>query len=69
MGYERKRGKLALLNSWLRHPGTQFVSVAEMPAHFTGSHKIRHYPGQRYGAPARYGTQTRRDDGASAEYA
>ncbi|HDT4625186.1 TPA: cyclic beta 1-2 glucan synthetase, partial [Klebsiella oxytoca] len=33
MGYERKRGKLALLNSWLRHPGTQFVSVADMPAH------------------------------------
>lgn len=32
MGYERKRGKLALLNSWLRHPGTQFSSVADMPA-------------------------------------
>lgn len=32
MGYERKRGKLALLNNWLRHPGTQFVSVADMPA-------------------------------------
>lgn len=32
MGYERKRGKLALLNSWLRHPDTQFSSVADMPA-------------------------------------
>ncbi len=32
MGYERKRGKLALLNSWLRHPDTQFSSVAGMPA-------------------------------------
>ena len=30
MGYERKRGKLALLNSWLRYPGRQFVSVADM---------------------------------------
>ncbi|HDT3410635.1 glycoside hydrolase family 94 protein [Klebsiella variicola] len=38
MGYERKRGKLALLNSWLRHPGTQFVSVAEMPAHLLPGH-------------------------------
>jgi cyclic beta-1,2-glucan synthetase len=33
MGYERKRGKLALLNSWLRHPDAQFSSVAGMPAH------------------------------------
>lgn len=33
MGYERKRGKLALLNSWLRHPDKQFSSVAGMPAH------------------------------------
>ncbi|MBH2998317.1 cyclic beta 1-2 glucan synthetase [Serratia marcescens] len=33
MGYERKRGKLALLNDWLRHPAAQFVSVADMPAH------------------------------------
>ncbi|WP_312061843.1 GH36-type glycosyl hydrolase domain-containing protein [Pantoea septica] len=33
MGYERKRGKLALLNSWLRQPAAQFVSVATMPAH------------------------------------
>ena len=32
MGYERKRGKLALLNSWLRHPEAQFSSVAGMPA-------------------------------------
>ena len=32
MGYERKRGKLALLNSWLRHPETQFSSVADIPA-------------------------------------
>lgn len=32
MGYERKRGKLALLNSWLRHPDTQFSSVAGLPA-------------------------------------
>ena len=32
MGYERKRGKLALLNSWLRHPDAQFSSVADMPA-------------------------------------
>ncbi|MRS88758.1 cyclic beta 1-2 glucan synthetase [Enterobacteriaceae bacterium RIT714] len=32
MGYERKRGKLALLNSWLRHPATQFSTVADMPA-------------------------------------
>ncbi|HIG9751056.1 TPA: GH36-type glycosyl hydrolase domain-containing protein [Escherichia coli] len=38
MGYERKRGKLALLNSWLRNPGTQFVSVAEMPAHLLPGH-------------------------------
>jgi hypothetical protein len=38
MGYERKRGKLALLNSWLRHPGTQFVSVADMPAHLLPGH-------------------------------
>lgn len=38
MGYERKRGKLALLNSWLRHPGTQFVSVADMPAHLLPDH-------------------------------
>ncbi|WP_449542462.1 GH36-type glycosyl hydrolase domain-containing protein [Enterobacter ludwigii] len=30
MGYERKRGKLALLNSWLRQPGTQFSSVADL---------------------------------------
>jgi cyclic beta-1,2-glucan synthetase len=27
MGYERKRGKLALLNDWLRRPGTQFSEV------------------------------------------
>jgi len=27
MGYERKRGKLAMLNSWLRQPGTQFASI------------------------------------------
>ncbi|MBF4177678.1 GH36-type glycosyl hydrolase domain-containing protein [Lelliottia nimipressuralis] len=33
MGYERKRGKLALLNSWLRHPDKQFSSVADLPAH------------------------------------
>ncbi|WP_337010547.1 GH36-type glycosyl hydrolase domain-containing protein [Pantoea sp. AS142] len=32
MGYERKRGKLALLNSWLRQPDTQFSSVADLPA-------------------------------------
>lgn len=32
MGYERKRGKLALLNSWLRQPGTQFSSVAGFPS-------------------------------------
>jgi len=32
MGYERKRGKLALLHNWLRHPLTQFSSVAEMPS-------------------------------------
>lgn len=32
MGYERKRGKLALLNSWLRQPAAQFVSVADLPA-------------------------------------
>lgn len=38
MGYERKRGKLALLNSWLRHPGTQFVSVADMPANLLPGH-------------------------------
>ena len=38
MGYERKRGKLALLNSWLRHPGTQFVNVADMPAHLLPGH-------------------------------
>lgn len=38
MGYERKRGKLALLNSWLRHPGTQFVSVADIPAHLLPGH-------------------------------
>lgn len=38
MGYERKRGKLALLNSWLRHPGMQFVSVADMPAHLLPGH-------------------------------
>ena len=38
MGYERKRGKLALLNSWLRHPGAQFVSVADMPAHLLPGH-------------------------------
>ncbi|MCG8708294.1 cyclic beta 1-2 glucan synthetase [Brenneria sp. 4F2] len=30
MGYERKRGKLALLNHWLRQPATQFSSVADM---------------------------------------
>lgn len=29
MGYERKRGKLSALNSWLRQPGTQFSSVAD----------------------------------------
>lgn len=29
MGYERKRGKLALLNNWLQQPGTQFSSVAD----------------------------------------
>lgn len=28
MGYERKRGKLAMLNSWLRQPGTQFSHIA-----------------------------------------
>ncbi len=33
MGYERKRGKLALLNSWLRQPDKQFSSVADLPAH------------------------------------
>ncbi|HEP0605435.1 TPA: GH36-type glycosyl hydrolase domain-containing protein [Raoultella ornithinolytica] len=33
MGHERKRGKLALLNNWLRHPATQFSSVAGLPAH------------------------------------
>lgn len=38
MGYERKRGKLALLNNWLRHPGGQFVSVADMPAHLLPGH-------------------------------
>ncbi|WP_039056117.1 glucoamylase family protein [Enterobacter sp. Bisph1] len=32
MGYERKRGKLAMLNSWLRHPDKQFSTVADMPA-------------------------------------
>ncbi|WP_447858344.1 GH36-type glycosyl hydrolase domain-containing protein [Enterobacter ludwigii] len=32
MGYERKRGKLALLNDWLRHPAAQFASVEGMPA-------------------------------------
>ncbi|WP_313109662.1 GH36-type glycosyl hydrolase domain-containing protein [Atlantibacter sp.] len=38
MGYERKRGKLALLNNWLRHPGTQFSSVADMPAEHLPGH-------------------------------
>lgn len=38
MGYERKRGKLALLNSWLRQPGKQFVSAADMPAHLLPGH-------------------------------
>jgi hypothetical protein len=33
MGHERKRGKLALLNHWLRHPANQFSSVAGLPAH------------------------------------
>ncbi len=33
MGYERKRGKLALLNSWLRHPDKQFSSVSDLSAH------------------------------------
>lgn len=33
MGYERKRGKLALLNNWLRHPTTQFSTVSDLPAH------------------------------------
>ncbi|QUG73505.1 cyclic beta 1-2 glucan synthetase (plasmid) [Erwinia sp. E602] len=33
MGYERKRGKLALLNSWLRQPGAQFSSAAGLPPH------------------------------------
>lgn len=28
MGYERKRGKLAALNSWLRQPGAQFSHIA-----------------------------------------
>jgi len=32
MGYERKRGKLALLNSWLRQPAAQFSSVEDVPA-------------------------------------
>ena len=32
MGYERKRGKLALLNSWLRQPTTQFSSAIGLPA-------------------------------------
>ncbi|MEQ6277153.1 GH36-type glycosyl hydrolase domain-containing protein [Kluyvera huaxiensis] len=32
MGYERKRGKLALLNNWLRNPATQFATVVDMPA-------------------------------------
>nr|WP_246859698.1 glucoamylase family protein [Dickeya oryzae] len=27
MGYERKRGKLSMLNSWLRQPGAQFSTV------------------------------------------
>lgn len=27
MGYERKRGKLALLNHWLRHPNEQFSHI------------------------------------------
>ncbi|MCI4205464.1 GH36-type glycosyl hydrolase domain-containing protein [Dickeya dianthicola] len=27
MGYERKRGKLSMLNSWLRQPGGQFSTV------------------------------------------
>ncbi|SLM62712.1 MULTISPECIES: glycoside hydrolase family 94 protein [Dickeya] len=31
MGYERKRGKLALLNHWLRQPDAQFSSVAGLP--------------------------------------
>ena len=38
MGYERKRGKLASLNTWLRHPTTQFSSVADMPAHLLPRH-------------------------------
>ena len=38
MGYERKRGKLALLNRWLRRPGTQFISAAGMPAHLLPGH-------------------------------
>lgn len=38
MGYERKRGKLALLNSWLRHPDTQFSSVADMSADLLPGH-------------------------------
>lgn len=28
MGYERKRGKLALLNSWLRQPSSQFSTIS-----------------------------------------
>ncbi|XTZ40210.1 GH36-type glycosyl hydrolase domain-containing protein [Salmonella enterica] len=38
MGYERKRGKLALLNNWLRYPAAQFPSVADMPAHLLPGH-------------------------------
>ncbi|ROS20966.1 GH36-type glycosyl hydrolase domain-containing protein [Raoultella terrigena] len=38
MGYERKRGKLALLNNWLRHPAAQFSSVADAPAHLLPGH-------------------------------
>ncbi|MCA1179860.1 MULTISPECIES: glycoside hydrolase family 94 protein [unclassified Pantoea] len=38
MGFERKRGKLAVLNDWLRHPSSQFVSVADMPADLLPGH-------------------------------
>ena len=70
MGYERKRGKLADLNSLLRGGGTpRRASLSSSGDRSAVERQVRHHARHGYAAAARRGAAVRRRHGAPAESA